>query len=175
MGKDKLLLEYRSKSLIQHAVDLLSGLPVYERIVVTSHTRSKLITLLTSTNLLVNEAPEIGISESIYIGIASAAGTHYLFLTADQPRLTVEDIMPLIEAAGANTEKIIFPEIDSKPCSPTIFPEHFRQELLKLRGGDGGRVVRDSNREHCMAIKPDCPMNFIDVDNMEDYHGLLNR
>jgi len=172
MGCDKLLLEYRGKTLLQRSIELLSSLPVFERIIVISDTGSKIITLPSGIRSLINHTPENGISGSIGTGIEVASGTHYFFLTADQPLLTVADLMPLLEASEANPDKIVFPLIDHKPCSPTIFPGRFRTELLDLSGDTGGRAIRDADPGACHAVEPERPDNFIDIDNAEDYQAL---
>jgi len=172
MGCDKLLLEYRDKTLLQCSIELLSSLPVFERIIVISDTGSKTITLPSGIKLLINHTPENGISGSIGTGVEAATGTHYFFLTADQPLLTVADLIPLLEASDANPDKIVFPVIDSKPCSPTIFPGRFRTELLNLSGDTGGRAIRDANTVAWHAVVPERPDNFIDIDSAEDYQAL---
>ena len=174
MGGDKLLLQYKGKTFLQRAVDLLADLHVFERIVVTSDARIKHITLPTGIRLLVNQSPESGLSRSVQIGLEAASGTHYLFLTADQPKLTSGDLLPLLESVKTNPDKIIYPTIDLRPCSPTIFPECFRAELLALSDDTGGRIVRDANPERCYAIKPENPANFMDIDSMEDFNDLVS-
>jgi len=172
MGCDKLLLEYRGKTLLQRSVELLSNLPVFERIVVTSDTRNETITLPSGIHSLINRIPENGISGSISTGVEAATGTHYFFLTADQPLLTVADLMPLLEASKANPDKIVFPVIKSRPCSPTIFPGRFRTELLDLSGDSGGRAIRDANPGAWLAVEPKRSENFLDIDSVEDYQAL---
>jgi len=172
MGCDKLLLEYRGKTFLQRSVELLSSLPVFERIIVISNTRSKIITLPSGIQLIINSIPENGISGSISTGVEAAKGTHYFFLTADQPLLTVADLRPLLEASEANPDKIVFPIIDNKPCSPTMFPGRFRTELLALSGDTGGRAIRDADLGACHAVEPERPENFFDIDSAEDYQAL---
>ena len=177
MGRDKLLLNYNGKSLLQIAIELLSELPVHERIIITTDARSEHITLPPGIRLCINKTPETGQSESIKLGIERTQGdgsNAYLFLNADQPLLTVNDVSQIIATVDAHSEKIIYPLINNKPNSPTIFPAHFRPQLLKLSADEGGRVVRNNNHEHCLAIAPNNPCNFIDIDNEEDYHDLIN-
>jgi len=175
MGRDKLLLEYQGKTLMQRAIDLLYALPVFERIVVTSDVRLNNISLPQGINVQINKRPEDGISSSIHIGLIAATGSHFLFMNADQPKLTIADIEKLLSTSKANPDKIVFPVFDSVPNSPTIFPKRFRAELLNLTGDYGGRVVRDAHSELCMAIKPEYPANFEDIDNKEEYLDLFQR
>jgi len=173
MGRDKLLLDYQGKSLLRHSLDLLSNLPVHEHIVITSQARSESLIIPTCLRLCINRNPEKGLSESIKIGVNAASGTHYLFMTADQPKLRLSDLMQLLYAAESNKDKIIFPIVDFKPTTPTIFPESFRKELLALTGDTGGREIRDANPGSCMELMPENPMNFTDIDREEEYHDLF--
>jgi len=175
MGKDKLLLEYDGKNFLERSIDLLRELPVYERIIVTTDARQKHITIPHTIRLCINPYPERGQSTSIKIGIKAATGTHYFFLAADQPLLTSNDLIPFLDAASANPEKIIFPIIDSKPSSPTLFPGIFKNELIKLCGDNGGRVLRDANKELWYTIHPANPENFTDIDSAEDYTFLAKH
>jgi CTP:molybdopterin cytidylyltransferase MocA len=93
-------------------------------------------------------------------------------MSSDQPKITSSDLAQLLDLAAFNPNKIIFPCIDSKPCSPTLFPACFRSELLSLSGDIGGRVVRDANMDDCLSYLPKNPFNFIDIDFIEDYNGL---
>ena len=170
MDEDKLLLEYQGRSLLQHSIDLLSELPVFERFIVTTEVRVANMTIPAEVRLIINNSPAIGQSESIRLGVTEAKGTHYLFLVADQPKLTSADLMPIINAEKCDS--IVFPVVDSEPRSPTMFPSSFRFELLSLSDDSGGRVVRDAHPEVCHAIVPERPENFVDIDNMEDYKKL---
>jgi len=175
MGEDKLLLGYRGSPMLQQTVNLLSELPVYERILVTIDTRLKQISLPPDIRSYINRFPEKGQSGSIRIGIEAATGTHYLFLAADQPKLTLYDIMPLLESIKNNPKSIIYPIVDLKPSSPTVFPTNFRSDMLKLSGDEGGRKVRDNYPELNYMIEPEHPQNFIDVDTAEDYKECINN
>jgi len=174
MGEDKLLLSFRGSPMLRQTVDLLSELQVHERILVTTDARLKQISLPPGIRSYRNPVPEIGQSGSIRIGIEAATGTHYLFLVADQPKLTSNDIMPLLKSIDNNPDKIIYPIIASKPSSPTVFPASFRQDLLDLSGDDGGRRVRDNYPELCHPIESEHPENFIDIDSTEDYEECVN-
>jgi len=173
MGEDKLSFDYEGKSLLQRAVDLLSDLPVHRHIIITTDAGSKSIVLPPGIQLFVNKDPSAGLSGSVKLGVKKARGTHYLFLNADQPRLTLNDVYQLLKIAKANPDKIIYPMINEKPCSPTIFPKSFRKQLLGLSGNKGGSVVRDANEEYSIGAIPEHLNNFVDVDNMEDYRGLF--
>jgi len=169
MGRDKLLLEFDGRSFLQRAVDLLSELPVYERIVVISGGKQDFLSFSPGVHACINSNPENGLSGSVRLGVEAAVGTHFLFLNADQPRLTLDDLLPLIKAAEDNPDKIVYPVIDSKPVTPVLFPGCFRQDLLSLSGDAGGRSIRDMYKDLNLTIEPESPGNFKDFDTGEDF------
>jgi len=173
MGEDKLLLAYQGKPLLQCVVDMLAGLPVYEKIIVTTESRLRKIDLPPGVQRVVNPDPEAGQSGSVRLGVENSAGTHFFFLAADQPQLTSFVLLPLLSAAEANPEMIIFPAINGKPCSPTLFPSFFRKKLLALSGDKGGRELRNAFPEMCYAVEPEFPEFFLDIDSKENYEELL--
>lgn len=173
MGADKLLMEFNGKSLLQHSIDLLYELPVSERSVVLSKERHEFVIIPEGVQAILNTKQEKGQSESIRLGITalqemSPSSTHYLFLQADQPKLMAADILPLLEAAKRNPDKIIYPLINKHPSSPAIFPKKFHKELLSLSGDIGGRIIREENIDDSMGIKAEKPENFSDIDIMDD-------
>ena len=201
-GRDKLLLEYEGKSLLQRAVELLDFLPVYERILVTTKARFEFINsqyILTPTlsarktlsqvefmpavhasnpqhpiRAIINPNPEKGQSGSLRLGLNAASGDCYLFLAADQPLLTHTCLQPMFELAETNADKIIFPSINGVPCTPTLFPARFREDLLSLTGDTGGRAVREAYPESCLAFDVKHPVCFIDIDSETDYQVILS-
>lgn len=171
MGCDKLLIEYKGKTLISYALELLSLIPADERILVITNDRLGKINVPNYVKICINENPQEGKSSSVRAGVdaADTAGTHYLFLNADQPRLTLDDIAPMIELARQNPDSIIYPLMDGQPCSPTIFPAAFREKLLELTGDKGGSIIRDENPQLCIAYTPDNPGRFKDIDMENDF------
>ena len=177
-AEDKLLLKYDGKPILQHAVDLLSGLPkspVFEKIIVTSLDKSGHIRIPEGVKLILNKKPEIGQSESIRLGIRAATGNFYMFMVADQPKLTVEDIEPLIMSALSYRDKIIYPTIEGSPTTPTIFPAFFKNELQALTGDNGGKEIRNNNPKSRVAIKIKNPDNFLEIDTMADFYKLFTK
>jgi len=73
-SQDKLLLEYKGKALIEHAVSLLDSLPCREKILVAGSQHIETIHLPTGVVPVVNNNPQVGQSESLRLGIATATG-----------------------------------------------------------------------------------------------------
>jgi len=120
----------------------------------------------------INPMPEAGQSGSIRQGVSAATGGAYLFMSADQPKLNPEDVLPLLKAAKGNKGRIIYPVVKGKPCTPVVFPACFRAELLALTGDNGGRSIRDARPEYCLPIEAKQEDHFVDIDDYEDYLNI---
>ena len=174
-GRDKLLLEYKGKTLLKRAMWLLCRLPAFEWILVTTIARLGYIDIPTKVQLALNMNHESGQSGSLRLGLNAACGEHYLFLAADQPLLTPACLLPLFELAERNPDKIVFPSVNGEPRTPSMFPSRFREELTSLYGDIGGRAVREMHPGSCITFEAEKPDAFLDIDNEEDYLALLNR
>lgn len=172
-GQDKLMLIYRGKTLLLRAVELLDSFDFHKKIIVTTEERLERVTLPDSVRAVINRNPEAGQSGSLRLGLEAANGEWYLFLTADQPKLTPECLRPLFDLAAANTGGIIYPSVNGKPCSPVLFHACFRAELSRLTGDSGGRAVRAAHPERCLTFETDMPDCFDDIDNENDYKKLI--
>ena len=171
-GCDKLLLDYKGKILLQRAVDLLDALPCREKIFVTTPEKLAAVNLPERVLVVINLNPQNGQSESVRLGVNAASGSSYLFLNADQPRLTLSGLVKLFKLAEENSDKIIYPAVNKKPTTPVLFPARFRNDLLALRGDTGGRGLRSAFYTDCLSFEADNPDDFTDIDCMEDYRKL---
>jgi len=174
-GRDKLLLVYEGKTLLLRAAELLDSLPCYEKIMVTTESRLLGLDIPYSVRAIANSNPEAGLSGSVRLGLEAASGDQFLFLNADQPLLSLDNLLPMIRMAGENPEKIIFPTISGRPCTPTVFPARFRNDLCNLHGDTGGRVVRDAYPNDCLTFEADNPKAFSDIDDEEGYNRIIRN
>jgi len=200
-GRDKLLLEYKGKPLLQRAIELLDCLKCCDKIIVTTKDHIERLDILrfaggapagietaaqpglnstvrapaapSAIQVVINPNPGAGQGSSLRLGLEAACGECFLFMTADQPLLTPTSLQPLFKLAGKNTDKIVYPSVNGKPCTPTLFPARFRESLMSLTGDIGGRAVREANPKACLTYEAENPDDFMDIDCEEDYQALL--
>jgi molybdenum cofactor cytidylyltransferase len=168
MGRDKLFLSFKGKTLIGHAIYLLNQLPVSEKIIITTEKRLERLALPPGIRAIINESPQRGKSESVRQGVWAANGEWYLFLNADQPKLNTSAIIPMLELTENTSSKIIYPVVNGKPGSPTLFHRDFRAALLTITGDEGGKTLRDSSVWACHPYTVEKPELFADVDTPQD-------
>lgn len=173
MGTDKLMLPVQGKPLYAHALGLMQSLRADVRLVVTNNPLIAADATQRGFDVVSNPAAADGMGTSVAAGAAALhESVHYaVFLNADQPFLAPQTVGRLIEAAR-QSEKIVVPHVDGKPCSPCVFPQRFFPALAALDGARGGKVVWDAHPASTLhlplAITDDCR----DVDTPDDYHAM---
>ena len=112
------------------------------------------------------EHPDEGRAASVRAGVrAVPVGQGVLFALADQPWLEPVDFDALI--AAAESCGIAYASYEGERGSPVCFGPEYRDELLQLRGGEGGRVVLERHRARARAVPID-PEHGRDVDRSAD-------
>ena len=97
MGKNKLLMKYNDKFLIEYTLDIISKFDFKEKIIVTQYEKIKEIGENLNFKVVINKQPNNGISESIKLGIKNCDKSEgYMFFVSDQPLLDKNDIEKLI-------------------------------------------------------------------------------
>lgn len=174
MGKNKLTLRYRGKSLIEYTIETILQCGFSEVILVAREEEIIEIGNRNGLKVIKNENAAKGISESIKLGVMQAAQTDgYMFFTADQPFLDIDTVKGLIHEFREKVACIIIPRCEGKRGSPVIFPYRFKAELLKLHGDVGGKVIINKNIDSTRFVEIQDSMKLFDIDTNEDYENIL--
>lgn len=175
-----------SPTLVERAVGLIleAGLPnVY---VVTGNQQVEVAKSLakvqeaSNLQIIYNPRWEDGQGYSVAAGVEAVQKTlpeakGILFMLADQPRLKTETIERLAEKfynIDNSETKIFFPFYAGKRGNPVIFGREFFEELIKLEGDTGGRVVVKKYPAAAIEIVVDDPAIHEDVDTSADLAAL---
>ena len=174
MGKNKLLLKYNGKSLIEHTIDTVSSCGFSEVILVAREEEIIEIGIRNYLKVIKNENATKGISESIKLGILNTRNAEgYMFFTADQPFLDVATIRVLQNKFTEDSAYIIVPTCDGKRGSPVIFPSIYKEDFLKLQGDVGGKIIINKNLEKVKFVELQDSSKLFDVDTNESYEYIL--
>ena len=127
MGQSKLLLHYRGKPLIAHAVDTLLASMVDEIVVVIGHEAEKVREGVAGrpVRFIENADYRLGLSTSVRAGfeaVSSSSGAIMVYL-ADQPLLEAEEVNSLIRAyaeARKTNKSIVVPFFRGRRGNPVI-------------------------------------------------------
>jgi molybdenum cofactor cytidylyltransferase len=115
-GSDKLATLLGGRPLLNHVLDALRAVPLSEIVVVTR--RERPIAAADDLRVVVNPAPEDGLSSSLRLGLAAATeapglpAEAVLVALGDQPRIDPDVIRQLIAAARTSARPVVVPAYD---------------------------------------------------------------
>lgn len=176
MGRNKLLLPYKGKSMIEYVIDAVLNSDLKEKVFIGREEQVLKIAGERGIKTVVNPNAYRGQSEAIKLGIKNLTTANgYMFFTGDQPFINSEVINTLIREFEKYSNSIIVPLCNDKPSSPVIFPEDLKGELLELDGDTGGREVIKTNLNRVKYVPMNKPHCLIDVDTYEEYKSLIEN
>jgi len=176
MGDNKLLMEYKGKTIIESVIETIKKSKVTNLILVAKD--DKIIEIGKKLNIktVKNHKAEIGQSQSIKLGITHGNLNYdYMFFCGDQPFINEFTINKLIDYSKENKERIIIPKFRGKVGNPVIFPKAYKEELLNISGDTGGRVIIKSKKEKVLYVEVDDPLFIQDIDNLEEYNKYIKK
>ena len=155
-GSNKLLYEIGGEPMYRHILTQLecvcreltrrgirSHITVvtqYEAIAATARTAG--------AGVYYNVHPDEGISSSVKIGLlANETSDACLFTVADQPWLTADTILSLVDTFLKEKKGIACVSTKGKTGNPCIFSRKYYPELMKLTGDVGGKQVIMAHRQ----------------------------
>jgi molybdenum cofactor cytidylyltransferase len=170
-GRQKLLEPWNGEPLVRAAARRLleAGLkPVV--VVVSAEPRFDDALAGLPLGVVQNPAPELGISQSIRIGVRALpdACPAALIAVADQPYLTADAIADLRDAFSPG--RIVVPCYGEQRGNPPIFDRRFFPELLRLEGDHGGQAVVSAHPEAVIEVSLAAGMGT-DIDRPDDWRG----
>ena len=180
MGQNKLLLPFRGKPLIGHAVDTLLSSAVDEVVVVLGHDAWKLREKLAGKQVRFVENPGYreGLSTSVRAGmnVVSTRAVGIMIYLADQPLVEPKEVNSLVTAfvearkAGRN---IVVPVHHGQRGNPVILDVSYKEAILDVVGETGCRRVIKRNPDQLMMVEMETDHVIRDVDTIEEYEKLV--
>jgi molybdenum cofactor cytidylyltransferase len=191
MGRNKLLLTFRDKPLVVHAVDTLIASKAGEIIVVLGHESEKVWDRLEDyvgqvsnrgqrRRVLLVKNPDYrdGLSTSVRTGVqaVSPEAEAIMVYLADQPLLEAGDVDRIIEAfaaAKAENKMIVVPFFEGERGNPVILDGSLRDSILGIVGDVGCKGVIKRYHEKVYAIEMENDRVVRDVDDAQAYERLV--
>jgi molybdenum cofactor cytidylyltransferase len=191
MGRNKLLLSFRDKPLVVHAVDTLLASKAGEIIVVLGHESEKVWDQLEAyagdaskwaekgrVRLIKNPEYRDGLSTSVRTGVqaVSPEAEAIMIYLADQPLLETGDVDRIIGAfasAKANDKMIVVPFFKGERGNPVILDAALRDSILGIAGDVGCKGVIKRYPEKIYTIEMDNDHVVRDVDDVQAYERLV--
>jgi molybdenum cofactor cytidylyltransferase len=191
MGRNKLLLTFRGKPLVVHAMDTLLASMVGEVIVVLGHESEKLWDRLehnadpasiqarrSRLRLVKNPDYREGLSTSVRTGVEAVShqAEAIMICLADQPLLEpvdVDQIIAAFAAAKAENKMIVVPFFKGERGNPVILDASLRDSILGIVGDVGCKGVIKRYPEKVYAIEMANDHVVRDVDDAQAYERLV--
>jgi molybdenum cofactor cytidylyltransferase len=179
MGRNKLLLNFRGKPLVRHAVETVLAASVREVYVVLGHEAEKVREVLAGlpVRFVTNEDYRLGLSTSVRAGVnAVPSGFEAIIIyLADQPWIEPADLAQLIatfETAQTMGKSIVVPFHSGTRGNPVILAAKHREEILEISGDVGCKRVIQKRADQVLAIEMPNDHVIRDVDAPEDCETL---
>ncbi len=170
--EDKLLADLHGKPVLEHVLDALDGLALYQTILVTRPGMPAIPR--PGIALVTNPAPDAGMGDSLSLGAKALEPCDGVFVVlGDMP---VIDTALLREMeARLEGHDIVVPEKDGRQGHPVLFGKACFDALKRCSGDRGARHLLASS-DYRMTSCPvaDVTTQF-DIDTVEDLSNLRQR
>nr|WP_315020475.1 nucleotidyltransferase family protein [uncultured Aminipila sp.] len=195
-GSNKLLTEFRGKTLYRYTFDMAKKLAewlektnVHSNIVIVSQYEEILSEAEKLGYLAIeNKEPELGISYSIKLSLRECSETadktnknfkeyhkvSYLFFVCDQPLLHSESVINLVSAYMNNDKAMGCLVYKNRLGNPCIFDSKCVPNLLELEGDAGGKKIILLNPDSTLTVESCDEKELFDIDNIADLNELAN-
>lgn len=175
-GANKLLAKFRGGPLIARAFGAIPPELAPQTVAVTQYEAVEALARESGFACVRNDAPELGISRSIRLGTEALLSRRaeldgILYLVADQPLLTRETVLDLLEAFRQSPDRIIVPAAEGRQGNPCVFPKDLFPALCSLSGDRGGRQIIRRHPERVLTVN--VPLEALyDVDTVPELEQL---
>jgi molybdenum cofactor cytidylyltransferase len=180
MGRNKLLLNFRGKPLVRHAVETVLAAGITETYVVLGYEAEKVRAVLADlpVRFVANEDYRLGLSTSVRAGVKVVPNDleAIIIYLADQPWIEPEDLAQLIgafETAQGVGKSIVVPFYSGTRGNPVILAAKHREEILEISGDVGCKRVIQKRANQVLAIEMQNDHVIRDVDAPEDCEGTF--
>lgn len=167
---DKLFFKLTDgESILEKTIFNISKLNFKEKLLVGKSSFHKDLSFKYKFSYINNSSPELGQSHSVILGTLNASLAGYLFIPGDMPFLTKNVLLKLIYEFQKYNQ-IIVPYVDGDKKAPVLFPKHYRNSLIELKGDSGGReILKKENFIKCNFKNSE---EFFDIDTQNDLKKL---
>jgi molybdenum cofactor cytidylyltransferase len=179
LGSPKQLVRFKGKTIFRRSVEsALACEPV--SLIVVLGARAEEISVEAEglpIEIVINKEWEVGISSSIKAGLAKLLELRpdidaLIIMLSDQPFVDEKTIRSLIDTYRTTRKPIVASEYNDVLGVPALFDRSMFDDLMKLEGDAGARVIiRQNASENVATIS--APEAAFDIDTPHDREQLL--
>lgn len=173
--RNKLLLSWGQKTVLEASLAPFCALPFGEIVVVTGYEHDRIAEMLAAypVRLVRNDEYRQGLSASIRAGVAAATQPGaFLFGLGDMPMIRADSVRRVCEAFLTRTQpSIVRPVYDGRGGHPVLLSRDYdyEAELLQQEGDAGARAILQRHRDALFEVKVDDAGIVTDFDTTDDY------
>ncbi|CZR97441.1 MULTISPECIES: molybdenum cofactor cytidylyltransferase [Clostridioides] len=171
MGTNKLLLDYKGCSIIEHVLKAVSKINFHQVVVVSQYKEVSLLCNKYGFKYVDNKNANIGQSESIKLGILNSSKCDgYMFFVGDQPFIDSLYIDKIINTFKLDRDFVVIPRCKDVCGNPVIFPYSKKEELLALKEDEKGKtVLKNASKIKYVEVPREI---LLDIDTKTDYERI---
>ena len=177
IGRDKLLLPWGKRTILEHCLQVLLRSKIKEVIVVLNPQNTVLTNGLGEKRIKVVLNPDYkkGMSSSIRRGIRALnpKSDGILIALGDMVFLRSRTIDAILRAFREEKGNIILPSFRGRQGHPVLFHRKYKGELLKIKGDTGGKSIIMKHPEDVFVIPVKSRGVIRDIDTWVEYKKEL--
>lgn len=178
MGKNKLLLPFGDRTVIEESLSQLAAAKPVEIIVVTGFQEDKIrarIDGMRIKNLRIIHNPHFrdGRSESIKCAVINIdkSSDALLFMVADKPTVNERLIKKAMDEFKKQAPPVLYVHTPAGRGHPVIFSRKIFSDLLRLKSEPVGDSIFEKYREDTLIVEDEHIQ--IDIDTPDDYNEVI--
>ena len=173
-GSNKLLADFRGRTLIQTALDTTGEELFARKVVVTRSGEVAEICRSQGVPVILHDMP--GRNDAVRLGIEAMAGMKgCLFCLCDQPLLTQDTLKRMTDHFVRGEHKIIQLGFGDRRVNPVLFAADYFEELRRLPEKRGGSYLLGLYPEDVGIVEAEREQELCDIDTREDLEELLRE
>jgi len=180
-NKNKLLLPYRGKTIVEITVGHILSAGIDDVVVVTGRDGEQVSALLQAlpVRLVHNQRFAEGLTGSIQAGVAQAQGNGYMICLADMVWLTAGEYRLLADRFNrqvqADPRCICLPVYQGQKGNPVIFSGWYSNLIAAQPPGEGCRDIVQAHTDHVHRVDMATDHILRDLDDPADYRRLTEE
>ena len=179
MGKPKLLLPFKGKTIIEAVVESAIRSEVDKVLVVVGSEREKVEAKIKNfpVEIAYNRDFRSGMLSSIQCGFKALPenAQAVLVILGDQPSISSEVINKIIAAYKKTGRGIVLPVYKKDRGHPVLIDTKYRQEIERLNPNLGLRELVYNRPEDILEVKVRTSGVLRDIDTADDYRNELEK
>ena len=164
-GRQKLLLAFRGKTLVEYAI---AAAQAWNPIVVAGPEVARYLAGRSDVEVIVNDEPARGMSHSLALANDAVAEDDALIVVLGDKPLVSAALIKMVCDAAENAD-VVYPTYENVPGHPVWLSPKARRRIGELPPGDTLRTLRDRRELGHRAVPTADRGATFDIDTLEEF------